>query len=56
MDLFTLYTAIGQSVLQQRINFGWNLVQLEGVAPGMYFYEVRDAERVIGTGKLVKVE
>ncbi len=51
-----LHTATGQLVHQQRINYGWNLVSLEGIAPGLYFYEVRDEGRVLKTGKLVKVE
>jgi hypothetical protein len=35
---------------------GWSVVQLESVVPGMYFWEVKDSNKVLGTGKLVKVE
>jgi hypothetical protein len=31
-------------------------VGLEAIAPGIYFYEVRDGERLLGSGKLVRVE
>jgi hypothetical protein len=51
-----LHTATGQLVHTQRIGFGWNLVPLEGIAPGLYFYEVRDMDKVLKTGKLVVVE
>ncbi|MBI1225191.1 MAG: PKD domain-containing protein [Bacteroidetes bacterium] len=51
-----LHTATGQLAHQQRIGYGWNVVELENVAPGLYFYEVRDAGKVLKTGKLVKVE
>jgi PKD domain len=60
--LLNLYTATGQSVLQQRINFGWNLVQLESVSPGMYFWELKDAclpgqgMKLLGNGKLIVME
>ncbi|MBI5915216.1 MAG: PKD domain-containing protein [Bacteroidetes bacterium] len=50
----TLYTATGQSVLRHCISAGWNTVPLEGIAPGLYFYEVKDEERVLKSGKLVK--
>lgn len=51
-----LHTATGQIVHQQRITYGWNLVPLEPLAPGLYFYEVRDEGKILQTGKLVKVE
>jgi PKD repeat protein len=51
-----LHTATRQLVHQQRINYGWNLVGLDGIAPGLYFYEVRDEGKVLQAGKLVKVE
>jgi PKD repeat protein len=54
--MLTLYTATGQPILTQRLTAGWSVVQLESVAPGMYFWEVKDSEKVLGTGKLVKVE
>jgi hypothetical protein len=51
-----LYTATGQPVHHQRINFGWNLVPLEGIAPGLYFYEVRDEGKILQSGKLIKID
>ncbi len=51
-----LFTATGQLALAQRIGFGWSLVGLEGIAPGLYFYEVRDNGKLLGSGKLVRVE
>jgi hypothetical protein len=54
--MLTLYNATGQPILTQRLTAGWSVVQLESVPPGMYFWEVKDSEKVLGTGKLVKVE
>lgn len=51
-----LHTATGQLAHQQRINYGWNLVSLEGIAPGMYFYEARDEGWTFSTGKLLIVK
>lgn len=51
-----LHTATGQLVHQQRMNYGWNLVPLDGLAPGLYFYKVQDEGKVLQAGKLVKVE
>ncbi|MCU0345779.1 MAG: hypothetical protein MUC59_02470, partial [Saprospiraceae bacterium] len=51
-----LFTATGQLALTQRIGFGWSMVGLEGIAPGLYFYEVKDSGRLLGSGKLVRVE
>jgi len=61
--VLTLHTATGQVALTQRIGFGWNSVPLEGpngasIAPGLYFYEVKDSARpqggkLLGSGKLV---
>jgi hypothetical protein len=54
--MLTLYLATGQPVLTQRLMAGWSVVGLEGLVKGMYFWEVRDEDRVLGTGKMVKVE
>ena len=57
-----LFTATGQLVKSQRILFGWNALELAGIAPGLYFYEVKDmglpgqVGRLLKSGKLVKVE
>jgi hypothetical protein len=50
-----LYDALGKEVARQRLNGGWNVMPLEGIAPGVYFYEVRDGERRLTAGKLGKV-
>jgi len=49
-------TATIQPIRTQRIGLGWNNVPLEGMAPGLYFYEVKDEGRLLGCGKLVVVE
>ncbi|MBK8565637.1 MAG: PKD domain-containing protein [Saprospiraceae bacterium] len=60
--MLTLYSATGQPVRSQRLMAGWSVVGLEGLAKGMYFWEVRDAclpgqeGRVLGTGKLIVAE
>jgi hypothetical protein len=54
--MLTLYTATGQPVLSQRLAAGWSVVPLEVLAPGLYFYEVKDAGRLLGSGKLIVVE
>ncbi|MCB0522751.1 MAG: PKD domain-containing protein [Saprospiraceae bacterium] len=53
---FTLYAATGQPVHMQRVTAGWGTVPLEGLAPGIYFWEVMDEGRRLGGGKLVRVE
>ncbi|MCC6724809.1 MAG: hypothetical protein IT258_09890 [Saprospiraceae bacterium] len=53
---FTLRTTTGQVVHTQRLTPGWSVVGLEGIAPGLYFWEVKDDKRVLGTGKLIVVE
>lgn len=54
--MLSLFASTGQPSLSQRLIAGWNTVQLEALAPGLYFYEVRDKQRLLGSGKLVKVE
>lgn len=54
--ILTLYAATGQPALTQRLAAGWSVVPLEGLAPGLYFYEVRDEGRLLGSGKLVVTE
>lgn len=51
-----LYSTTSQLVLTQSLIAGSNIVALEALVPGLYFYEVRDEGRVLHTGKLVKVE
>ncbi|MCB0520091.1 MAG: PKD domain-containing protein, partial [Saprospiraceae bacterium] len=52
----TLFAATGQPVHSQRLAAGWGVVPLEGLAPGIYFWEVKDDGRLMGSGKLVRVE
>ncbi len=54
--LFTLYTTTAQPMLTQHLATGKNTVSLEGLSPGLYFYEVRDEERILQSGKLIKID
>ncbi len=54
--MLTLYTTTGQPVLHRRIAAGRNMVALEGIASGIFFYKVWDDGKVLMMGKLVKVE
>jgi hypothetical protein len=55
--IFTLHSTTGQLVFIQQLAEGQeSMVGLEGIAPGLYFYEVRDSGRLLGSGKLVRVE
>lgn len=49
----TLYDSIGRPQLSQKVIGGWNSLRLDGLVPGIYFYEVRDGEVLLGSGKLV---
>jgi hypothetical protein len=51
-----LYSSIGQPILTQNLQKDWSIVPLEGLAPGLYFYEVKNEGRLLSSGKLVKVE
>ncbi len=51
-----LHDALGNVCIEQRILAGWNSVALEGLLPGIYFYQISDGERRLGAGKVVKVE
>ncbi|MCB9338876.1 MAG: PKD domain-containing protein [Lewinellaceae bacterium] len=52
----TLYAATGHLVHSQHVTAGWGVVPLEGLASGIYFWEVRDEGRLMESGKLVRVE
>lgn len=54
--MFNLLTSTGQLVLSQHLSASWSVVPLDALAPGLYFYEVKDEGRILGSGKLVKVE
>lgn len=51
--MLTLHAATGQPVLSQRLSAGQNVVPLSGLPAGLYFYGVRDGDRLVATGKLV---
>ncbi len=52
----TLYSTTAQRMLTQHLVAESNTVPLEGIASGMYFWEVRDEGKILQSGKLVKVE
>jgi PKD repeat protein len=54
--VLSLFNGTGQVVRTQHLPAGWSVVPLDALAPGFYFYEVKDEGRILGTGKLVKVE
>ncbi|MEZ4962785.1 MAG: hypothetical protein R2830_23370 [Saprospiraceae bacterium] len=45
-----------QPVHPQRGAAGWGVVPLEGLAPGLCFYEIKEEGRLLKSGKLVRVE
>ena len=51
-----LFDMMGRSVLDKALTAARNELDVEGLAPGLYFYEVRDEQRLLGSGKLVRVE
>lgn len=50
------YNAMGKRQLSQALLNGWNNVRLDGLSPGIYFYEVKDGEMLMDSGKLVVTE
>ena len=51
-----LYDAVGQRKKIQSVQTGWNAVRLDGLQAGIYFYEIREKEVLLKSGKLVKTE
>ena len=47
------YDTMGKVRLESPVLAGWNNVRLDGLPPGIYFYEVRDGAVRLGGGKLV---
>ena len=47
------YDAMGSVKLERQVLPGRNSVRLDGLSPGIYFYEVKDGEMTLGGGKLV---
>ncbi|HXC05560.1 MAG TPA: T9SS type A sorting domain-containing protein, partial [Bacteroidia bacterium] len=52
---FSLFDMLGQEVLQSTLTGSETEIQRGSLSPGVYFYRVEDAQRVIGTGKVVIV-
>ncbi|MEZ4960895.1 MAG: PKD domain-containing protein [Saprospiraceae bacterium] len=53
---FLLYDATARPALRQRLLTGWNSLDLSQVPTGLYFYEIKEEGRLLGSGKLVRVE
>ena len=51
-----LYDAVGRPCRTQAVRAGLNALRLDGLPPGLYFYEVREGGALLKSGKLVKVE
>ena len=51
-----LYDAVGQSHKAQVLQTGWNILRLDGLQKGLYFYEIWEGDVLLDSGKLVKVE
>jgi len=50
-----LYDAIGQRQKVQPLHTGWNTLLLAGLQKGLYFYEIREGDVLLKSGKLVKM-
>jgi len=50
-----LYDLKGQLVLQEEMRTGVTVVDLSGLDIGTYVYELRDSEKVVGSGKIVRI-
>jgi hypothetical protein len=50
---FTLYGNAGQVVKQVQVNSTQFTVERDGLASGVYFYQVSSSDGVVGTGKMV---
>lgn len=50
---FSLFNAIGERVLQQNM-FPENTIDVSGLLPGIYFYELRNSSGQVHSGKLIK--
>ena len=52
---FYLYDIMGKRVFQQRVFNGWTILDIAFLPVGTYFYIVKDRDRVIGRGKVVRI-
>jgi hypothetical protein len=50
----TLYDLAARPVLRRRVSAGWDVLHLDDLAPGLYFYEIMDEGKVLGKGKVVR--
>ncbi|MBK8112591.1 MAG: T9SS type A sorting domain-containing protein [Saprospiraceae bacterium] len=53
--IFYLYDIMGKQVFQQRAFNDWNSLDLTALPAGTYFYIVKDRDKVIGRGKVVRM-
>lgn len=53
--IFYLYDIMGKRVFQQRVFNGWNSLDLTALPVGTYLYIVKDRDKVIGRGKVVRI-
>lgn len=53
---FILYDEIGRRLISKQLETTLNQVDTKKLMPGIYFWEVRSAGKVIKTGKTIKVE
>ena len=50
-----LYDAVGQVRKTRAVRHGRNTLRLDGLRPGIYFYEVKEKGVLLGSGRLVKM-
>lgn len=53
---FELFSILGVRVFQEQINEVHNTVNVSSILEGIYFYNVRQGDSLIQTGKLIKVD
>lgn len=53
--IFYLHDIKGKRVFQQRVFNGWTNLDIAFLPVGTYFYIVKDRDRVIGRGKVVRI-
>ncbi len=50
-----IYSLDGKEVYVQRVYYGWNSLDLSFLPAGQYLYEVKDKNRKVSDGKLIKI-
>ena len=48
-----MYNIAGQNMLQQKLSYGLNVIRLDKIIPGIYFYTISNNEKVRKTKKLI---